>query len=254
MACSFDREVPQSGPPKSRTAKSAQVMADRNVVDTRIRKFESRLKNGDDGSPIPAPDFLAAAEEARVIAAPGLREEMTRRAVQAWAERDPAGALAWAGELPDRGESEISMMQVCAQVAESDPESAIRLAIGQHLDEAPGDLLGNLTAGWAARDLSGACEWVSDQAEGELRDKLMERIVFEYAKADPARAARLVTEQMRSGESQDEAAVSVLHQWARVDPDAARAWVEVFPDGDLRARVTRELAAVASYGSSENDK
>jgi hypothetical protein len=254
MACSFDREDQQSQPPKSRPAKSARVMEDRNAVDTRFKQSGIPLKNGGDGSPVPAPDFLAAAEEARVVAAPGCREEMIRRAVQAWAVSDPAAALAWAGKLPDRGESENAMIQVCTQVAESDPASAIRLAIGQHLDEAPGDLLGTLTAGWAARDLSGAREWVSGQAEGELRDKLMERIVFEYAKADPARAACLVTEQMRSGESQDEAVVSVLHQWARVDLDAARAWVELFPEGDLRDRVTRELAAVGSYGSGEDDK
>ena len=241
-ACSFDRDRRGSGRSEWRAAKTARVTGDRSEI--RFAGSGNHLKNGGAGSPVPASDFLAAAEEARGIAGPGLREEMTRRAVQAWAASDPAAALDWAGKLSDPGESQTAMIQVCAQVAESDPASAIGLAIERRLDEAPGDLLGNLTASWAARDPADACEWVIGQTDGERRDKLMERVVFEYAKADPARAARLVSEEMRCGDSQDEAAVSVLHQWARVDLDAARAWVELFPEGDLRERAMRELTTV----------
>lgn len=196
--------------------------------------------------PDPGQDWMAAAEEARAIGSPGLREEMIRRAMQAWAMHDPAAALAWAAKLPRPGESEVAMIQVCTQVAESDPTSAIRLATDCQLDEIPGDLLGNLTASWAARDLSGARAWVNGQPAGELRDQLMERIVFECAKTDPSAAARLVADRMGSGDSQIEAAISVLHQWTLQDLPAAVAWVERFPQGPLRDRAAGELAGIRS--------
>ncbi|MEO5714961.1 MAG: hypothetical protein ABIT37_15890 [Luteolibacter sp.] len=197
---------------------------------------------------------VAAAEEARAIASPTLREEMTRRAMQAWALKDPEAALAWAAELPDQGESGIAMMQVCAEVAESDPAAAIRLAVSHRLDEVTGGIIGNFTASWAARDLSAARDWVTGQPAGEFHDQLMERIAFEYAKTDPPAAAQLVVDRMGSGESQIEAAISVLHQWAIKDLPAATAWVALFPDGTLRDRASLEVAGFQSRrpeGSAE---
>lgn len=137
------------------------------------------------------------------------------------------------------------MIQVCSRVADNDPALAIRLAMDRHLDEMPGDLVGGFTASWASRDLSAARGWVSSQPEGELRDSLMERVVFELAKTDPAAAAGVVADQIGTGEAQTEAAVSVIHQWVRHDPEAAGEWVRMFPAGPLRDRATSELSAVA---------
>jgi hypothetical protein len=236
VAWTLDHESPLPGSP----VKTKRSVEDRQGPDIRTATSVNRKKAVID----PEPDFLAAAEEARAIGAPGLREEMTRRAMQAWAMKDPAAALAWAEKLPLPGESEVAMIQVCTQVAESDPAAAIRQATGCHLDEIPGDVVGNFAASWAERDLSAARECVTGQPADELRDQLMERIVFEYAKSDPSAAARLVADRMGSGESQIEAAISVLHQWSLQDLPAATAWVEKFPEGELRDRAVSELAGM----------
>jgi hypothetical protein len=41
---------------------------------------------------------------------------------------------------------------------------------------------------------------------------------------------------MAPGERQTEAAISVLHQWALRDLNAATAWTFTFPEGALRQR------------------
>lgn len=243
MVCVFGRGSPLPEGPVGRSVKKTRVVWDdhgsihSSVISGNLGEREKKPIHPDQGD-------RAAAEDARAISSPGLREEMMRRAIQAWAMKDPETALAWAAKLPDPGESQIAMIQVCVQLAESDPASAIRLAMSCHLDEIPGDLLGNFTAGWAARDLSHARDWVDGQPAGEFRDQLMERIVFEYANIDSPAAARLVADRMGSGESQIEAAISVLHQWTLQDLNAATAWVESFPNGTLRDRAARELAGI----------
>lgn len=196
--------------------------------------------------PVSGRNWSASAEEARLISSASLREETTRRVVQDWAVEDPVSALSWAAGLPDPDESEIAMIHVCSRVADSDPALAIRLAMDQHLDEIPGDLVGGFTASWASRDLPAARGWVGSQPEGALRDSLMERVVFELAKTDPAAAAGIVADQIGTGESQTEAAVSVIHQWAKQDRESATAWVRMFPAGPLRDRATSELSAIPS--------
>lgn len=202
--------------------------------------LENRAQRDNASPALPA----AAAEEALSIKTPALREEMMRRAMQAWAATDPAAALAWAARLPDPAEAGMAMLHVCLQVSENDPAAAITRASQYHLDESPGDLVGNLAAGWAARDLTAAQDWVNQQPAGELRDGLMERIVFARAQSDPAAAARMVVDGMGPGDHQIEAAISVLHQWLLQDAGAARAWVALFPEGSLRDRATGELAGM----------
>jgi hypothetical protein len=181
----------------------------------------------------PPEDCRARAEAARDIVSPSLREEMTRRVVQEWAALDSVAAIAWAADLPDENESRMAMLHICTRVADDDPATAIRLATDHDLDQLSGDFIGGLVA--AAR------EWVDSQPEGELRDGLTGPVVFEMAKSDPSAAARMVTEKMGSGEPQIEAAISVLHQWVLLDPQAAASWVENFPDGDLKERARKEL-------------
>ncbi|MEO6475453.1 hypothetical protein [Luteolibacter sp.] len=192
------------------------------------------------------PAGMLAAEDAFAVEAPSLREELMRRAMQAWATTDPAAALAWASRLPDPGEADMAMLQVFLKASETDPATAIKLALDHHFDEKPGDLVGNLATEWADRDLPAASDWVNQQPAGEPRDALMERIIFIAAQTDPAAAARKVVEGMNPGERQTEAAIMVLHQWILRDFEAASAWVGLFPEGSLRDRARSELAGQAS--------
>jgi hypothetical protein len=193
-----------------------------------------------------AHDALAAARFAQTLEPADLRQDILLRVMQLWAVHDNRAALSWAAQLSDATEREAAMFRVCAHVSGSDPLEAIRLAIDHH-DLVPNGLLENLTAHWAAQDLAGAYEWVSQHPSGEQRNKLMARVVFEHSRVDSAAAARLAVEQIPSGPAQTEAAISVLHQWALTDLSGASGWAESFPEGPLRERAQNEIAGIVGY-------
>ena len=81
---------------------------------------------------------------------------------------------------------------------------------------------------------------------GEERDRLLGRVAFTRSKENPADAAKLVAEWISPGEVQNEAAVSVLHEWALRDPRAALAWAQLFSENNLRDRALTEVGNVSS--------
>lgn len=173
---------------------------------------------------------------------PELREEMLRRLLDAWVPKDAAQAMAWATRFPD-GTGALWVSYICAKAGENDPALAIRLAIESEV-EVPLNLLENLTAVWAARDGKAARAWVEGQPAGEVRDHMMARIVHALAQGNPTEAAKMVSTDIPPGDVQIEAAISVVHQWARKDLAGAEDWVSRFPDGPLRDRAAAELAGM----------
>jgi len=129
----------------------------------------------------------------------------------------------------------------CLELAERDPCEAVSLAINSHTSDTHPGLLENLVGQWATHDLQASHEWVLQQEVGEWRDKLMEHVAFVRSQADPVAAARIVTDEMTPGQTQTEAAIAVLHQWALRDLNAAAAWASAFPEGPLRQRAINEI-------------
>lgn len=136
---------------------------------------------------------------------------------------------------------ELSPERRCLALAERDPRGALALAIESHLNDTKPGLIENLTTQWAARDFDAALAWVRQMESGDQRDELFARLVFVASKSDPTAAARLVIREMTPGSRQDEAAISVLHQWALRDFPAAAAWAADFPAGELSERARGEI-------------
>jgi len=82
---------------------------------------------------------------------------------------------------------------------------------------------------------------ILDALPGDERDRLFSRVAFTRSKENPADAAKLVVEWISPGEVQNEAAISVLHQWALREPNAALAWAQLFPEESLRNRALKEV-------------
>jgi hypothetical protein len=170
------------------------------------------------------------------------RNTFLRQLLVTWAERDAAAAMAWAERLPATAERRAAFTTVSTALATSDPRSALELAIQHGADEdETGGLLENLAMQWAEREISAAMEWVSTQSSSHWHDRLIARVAFILSKSDPCRAACHVAEGMEPGPMQDEAAISVLHQWAMIDSESAARWVEGFTAGALRERALGEL-------------
>lgn len=75
----------------------------------------------------------------------------------------------------------------------------------------------------------------------------MGRLAYVQSQNEPAAAANLVLEQIPPGPIQEEAAITVLHQWGGRDLASATAWADQFPPGTLRDRAEAELRGLAAY-------
>ncbi|HEY8901926.1 MAG TPA: hypothetical protein VIM61_16050 [Chthoniobacterales bacterium] len=140
-------------------------------------------------------------------------------------------------------EKPLSLVRHCLALAEHDPRQAVLFALDSNLDDTDAALLENLAAQWATRDFEAAHDWAQQQEDREMRDAFLARIAFIGSQSDPATAAKIVASEMAPGPRQDEAAISVLHQWALRDVDTSAAWAAAFPD-NLRKRAMAEIEGI----------
>ena len=192
-------------------------------------------------------DPAGAGRFAKSLPAGRWRQTTIRRVAQDWAAQDWASAEKWAGHLADENERASTLTDVCFQVAPTNAPQAIAMAEEHGLGSVPGAVLENLVQQWAGQDLPAASSWVLNQPAGPQRDQMLQRLAYVESQTEPAAAADLVVEQIPSGPIQNEAAMTVLHQWATRDLVAATAWVNAFPPGALRDRAETELRGLAAY-------
>lgn len=165
-----------------------------------------------------------------------------------WARENPELALAWLACAQEGPQRDALVETVCAKIAESNPAQAVALAE----QYAPNNtyLLANLVYQWFQRDAN-ARAYALAKPKGEQRDHLLARIALARAKEDPIDSAMLVVQEITPGEIQNEAAMSVVHQWALRDPTRVLGWVELFPEGDLRTRALNEIENILRHHGAQ---
>lgn len=182
------------------------------------------------------------AEEEPGITSPDDTEDLDE--IRVWARSNPDAASAWLWNAPEGPKHDTVAEMVCAYWAEIDPAQAVALA--ERLHSGSGTLWESMVHQWARRDADSARDYALDQPPGEARDRLLNRVAYALSRENPVQAARLVSEEISPGALQEEAAISVLHQWAMRDVEAAAEWALGFPDGALRSRALRELENLAT--------
>ncbi len=166
-----------------------------------------------------------------------------------WARKFPAEAAAWLLSAPDSPQHDIVAEIACPQIAQTNAAAAVTLAeqcagAGTNV---MGNLLDNLAQTWAGQDEQAAYAWAVAKPPGDQRDRLLHRIALIQSKTAPKDAAQMVAEEIAPGEIQNEAAISVLYQWAQQDAGAALAWAESFPAGDFRDRAIKEVQNMKAF-------
>ncbi len=164
--------------------------------------------------------------------------------LRGWTRDHPEEALAWLRTAAAGVARDTVAETICAHLAESHPAEAVSLA--ERYAGGCSNLLENLVHQWADRNEPAARAYAMNQPPGSERDRLLSRVALTRAKENPADAAQLVAEWISPGAVQDEAAMSVLHQWALRDADAALAWAQLFPDETLRDRALSEVVNTVS--------
>jgi hypothetical protein len=185
-------------------------------------------------------DLSAAADLVKGLEPWASAEEATALLLDHWAESDAIAAAEWCARL-DSGEKRSPwLVRVSSKLAKRDPAAAMAMLEEHHLAADPA-ATGTVLHHWARRDPDAAAEWISRQADEELRDASWNRIALSLSESDPAKAATLAAENISGEVQQEEAVISVLHQWILRDRKAAAAWVDLFPEGPLRQRAAEEF-------------
>jgi hypothetical protein len=135
---------------------------------------------------------------------------------------------------------------VCHRVAEDHPKPALDLAwqIGENTAT---PLVQDLAQQWAGADVAAARDWALALPAGADRDQILSRVCQVLSQNDPSSAGAIVSREIPAGPLQDEAAMSVLHQWAIRDFRSASEWIAHFPKGSLRTRAEEELSGISEY-------
>lgn len=134
----------------------------------------------------------------------------------------------------------------CLELADTDPLAAIDMAVANQLHDVDPGLIASLMTRWAAQDFDGAYEWTRTQEPGAWRNDILGRLAFLRAQTAPIAAARLVVTDIPAGHARDEAMISVIHQWALKDTEAAGLWARSLDNDRLRERATAEVAGVVA--------
>lgn len=188
-------------------------------------------------------DPVAAARSLDTVPAGNERTVAMRTVFRAWAAVSPADALAWISTMNPEQDRNQAREFVCYRVAEDDPKQAFDLARQTGADTAS-LLVQDLAQQWAGKDAASARDWALALPAGADRDQILARVCYVLSRGDPAAAGAIVSGEIAAGSVQDEAAMSVLHQWAIRDLGAASEWVARFPEGPLRSRAEEELAGI----------
>lgn len=138
----------------------------------------------------------------------------------------------------------------CLELADTDPLAAIDMAVANQLQNVDRGLIASLMTRWAAQDFDGAYEWTRTQESGAWRNDILGRLAYLRAQTDPIAAARIVVTDIPAGPSYDEAIISVVHQWALKDTEAAGLWARSFDNELLRQRASAEVAGIVTASSS----
>jgi hypothetical protein len=174
------------------------------------------------------------------------RAQLQQRLAREWASVDFAGAVAWIASLTNLAEQRAAFADACFGAAAINPAEAIHAweSFGFTGDD---PVMENLVQSWAGKDLAAARAWVSGRPPSVRRDQAAARVAYVMAQTKPADAATFVIGEISPGPAQTEAAMSVLHQWAKSDLAGATNWAERFPPGPLADRATTELAGMTQY-------
>ena len=239
----------QVADPPGQSAPSSTPVVEAAIDSTSPQKISREVQAE---PPRPTPEIRQAGADLALTSSnsPGNSQDLDQN--QDWARNFPAEALAWLQNAPD-GTQRVAIAEiVCPELAQTNAVAAVALAensLGSGTNDVAQNLLGNLAQTWAGQDGRAASAWVIAKPRGEQRDRLLGRVTFVQSQTNPEEATRLVVEQMSPGAAQTEAAISVMHQWALRDANAAMKWAEAFPAGDLRERAINEVRNVSAYSS-----
>lgn len=163
----------------------------------------------------------------------GMRDSFLNTAALRWAVADLAAATTWARNFPEGELRTTIMTAVGSEAVRIDPLEALRLVAGLPPGREQEDLICRAAAGWAIADRDGVLSWAKTIEDPDLCQRVIRQIVEATAEQDPVKSASVALQDLKPGDEQDRAILSIVQHWVRKDPQKASAWVGQFPEDRL---------------------
>ena len=154
---------------------------------------------------------------------------------------DPRQAAREASALTDSPQRTQLLLEIAAEQVREDSRDALRLAETLTPSPARDDVLERAIREWAITDPVGAVAHAKSTSDAPLRERLLAAALVEWSNVNPFDAAGVAATELREGRIQDNAIVSISQRWAQSAPAEAAAWIESFPEGNLRSDARSSL-------------
>lgn len=160
-------------------------------------------------------------------------------ALSTWAAKDPQAAFAWASAAPDEGEVNNWVLGATRGIAAADPQLArdyLAQLEGRTRDQAIDAVEPYVTQ----FGFDYASSWLAGLTDEGLRNQASRDMARDMARLDPAQAGQW-NAAMTDVNTRRDVSETVSDLWARQDLAAARTWVERLPE-DTRTEAAEGVA------------
>lgn len=145
-----------------------------------------------------------------------------------WAAIDPQGAMAWAMTAEDAGQVNNWILGAMRGVADADPELAKTFLESMEPNETRRRALGDMERYLTRYGYEYTESWISGIRDEGLRNEASRRMGDELAELDPARAAAW-NSGIEDRDTRRDVSEQVADRWARTDLNQAVQWVNSLP-------------------------
>jgi len=162
-----------------------------------------------------------------------------------WAEKDLVDAVAWVQQLPASGNKSAAAFSLASEAAaRKEAMTAINLTASISPGPERDDLLNYAAQQWATTDRESAVAWINQIQDPALRESMLGKVAVNLGTQNPFAAAELIATSMGTGQVRDDAVVDVIRFWAPFASEKAAAWVDQFPESELRNAAMENLMDV----------
>lgn len=177
------------------------------------------------------------------------RSDACERIAAIWARQNLSESIGWAQQLSEGSGRQEALLSIASEVAFTNPKEALVLASQITVPQEKSDLIDQAASTWASTAPETAVDWAKQIQDSNLREQVVGAIATTWADKDPIAAAKLVLDSLPEGKTQENAIFGIVQRMTVKNPEAARTWVEQFPEGPLRDTVWAEINRISERQS-----
>jgi hypothetical protein len=190
------------------------------------------------------------AEAASALSDGPMRHQALSTAAHALARHNPEEALAWARSLPRASDSLMATGRVLEEMANRDPEAALR-AVEQQPARDRRNLYQGIVDNFMMADPEKGTQWIASLTDKGLQQSLIASVSNGYTAWTRAEDVLKLVDLLPAGKARRESIANMAGNLAYRDPEKALSWLETLNPDDRQAAAER---MVGSFGWSDPEK